>query len=120
VAQHATGSWVGDNAAMSSAGRPLDRLTAEDFRPLLAKRVSVLDERDALLVQAELVEVNALGTGAPDAPREPFSLVFRGPAAPALAQRIYRLVVDELGELDLFLVPIGLDGTGMRYEAVFG
>jgi hypothetical protein len=36
-----------------------------------------------------------------------------------LPQRIYRLEHDELGALDLFLVPIGRDDSGVRYEAVF-
>lgn len=67
-----------------------------------------------------LSEVNA-GTAQPNAPRvEPFSLVFTGPAAPILDQEIHRLEHDELGSLDIFLVPIGYDQAGsMRYEAVF-
>ena len=51
--------------------------------------------------------------------RTPFSLVFRSPAGAPLPQRIYRLQLEELGALDLFLVPIGPDETGMCYEAVF-
>ena len=51
--------------------------------------------------------------------RTPFSLIFRSPPATPLPQRIYRLQHDELGALDLFLVPIGPDETGMCYEAVF-
>jgi hypothetical protein len=45
--------------------------------------------------------------------------MFRGPTGPILPQRIYRLRHPVMGELDLFLVPIGPDGEGMRYEAVF-
>jgi hypothetical protein len=51
--------------------------------------------------------------------RAPFSVVFRGPMTPVLPQRIYRLVHDELGEFAMFLVPIGPDREGLRYEAVF-
>jgi uncharacterized protein DUF6916 len=51
--------------------------------------------------------------------RAPFSLVFRSPPGATLPQRIYRLQHDRLGALDLFLVPIGPDEEGMRYEAVF-
>lgn len=51
--------------------------------------------------------------------RAPFSLLFRGPMEPIMPQRIYTLEHPELGRFDLFLVPIGPDGTGMRYEAVF-
>lgn len=61
----------------------------------------------------------ALAGRDPAAPREPFSLVFRGPAEPALAQAIQPLRHPRLGTLALFLVPIGADGDGRRYEAVF-
>jgi len=59
------------------------------------------------------------GVGPDGTARNQFSLVFRGPVAPVLPQAIYRLVHAELGELDLFLVPIGPDAAGMRYEAAF-
>ncbi len=51
--------------------------------------------------------------------RAPFSAVFRGPAEPQLAQGIYTLDNETLGRLEIFLVPIGPDDEGMRYEAVF-
>lgn len=52
---------------------------------------------------------------------EPFSVYFLGPRSPVLPQRIYRVEHDQLGTLDLFLVPIGPDpkAGGMLYEAVF-
>jgi uncharacterized protein DUF6916 len=34
--------------------------------------------------------------------------------------RIHRVEHEELGALDVFLVPIGPDQAGMCYEAVFG
>jgi hypothetical protein len=34
-------------------------------------------------------------------------------------QGIYRLELPERGHAELFVVPIGPDGDGMRYEAVF-
>ena len=47
-------------------------------------------------------------------------LVFSGPATPVLAQATYALAHDELGPMDLFLVPIGHDVEGnVQYEAVF-
>jgi hypothetical protein len=54
--------------------------------------------------------------GAPRA--EPFTLEFVGPE-PALGQRIYELDHPELGPLEIFLVPIGVEEEGVRYEAVF-
>jgi hypothetical protein len=51
--------------------------------------------------------------------RTQFSLVFRGGPDPPLQQRIYCLEHEQLGALDLFLVPLGPDAAGQRYEAVF-
>jgi hypothetical protein len=52
---------------------------------------------------------------------QPFSAYFRGPRNPVLPQQIYRLEHAAMGDLELFLVPIGPDPTrgGMNYEAVF-
>jgi hypothetical protein len=51
--------------------------------------------------------------------REPFSIVFRGPGDVLLPQRIYRTEHDRIGSFELFLVPIGPDEKGLRYEAIF-
>jgi hypothetical protein len=51
--------------------------------------------------------------------RIPFSLTFRGPRDRVLPQRTYRFAHAALGEFPLFLVPIGPDSVGMRYEAAF-
>jgi hypothetical protein len=67
-----------------------------------------------------LVEATDLSRpGAPVRPRSPFSLVFRGPLSPVMPQRTYPLEHPALGRLEIFLVPIGPDASGMRYEAVF-
>jgi hypothetical protein len=71
-----------------------------------------------------LIEVSPLperspGTGTAPMTRAPFSLVFRGPKESVLSQRIYSFEHESLGELDIFIVPIGPDDEGMRYEAVF-
>jgi hypothetical protein len=70
----------------------------------------------------ELIEATDLSRGGTPPPnhRAPFSLVFRGPREPCLPQQTYQLEHDELGAFDLFVVPIGPDAHGMRYEAVFG
>jgi len=67
----------------------------------------------------ELIEVKSLGEKPDNDRREPFSLVFQGPPEPVLIQRIYTLQHDELGQLDLFLVPIGEESGQFFYEAVF-
>jgi hypothetical protein len=51
--------------------------------------------------------------------QEAFSLIFHGPAQPFMPQGTYRLHNEALGDLDLFLVPIGHGQDGYEYEAVF-
>jgi hypothetical protein len=50
---------------------------------------------------------------------ETFSIYFRGPSGAFLAQGIHKLKHEKLGELGIFLVPIGQDQDGFQYEAVF-
>jgi hypothetical protein len=65
-----------------------------------------------------LAEVKAAGETPPGYSRKPFSLFFRGDGPP-LEQQIYTLRNAALGEVDIFLVPIGQDADGVIYEAVF-
>jgi hypothetical protein len=50
---------------------------------------------------------------------ERFSLFFQGPGEFCLPQRIYRMEHEALGALDIFIVPIGIEGNRYQYEAVF-
>ena len=59
-------------------------------------------------------------SGPPSGGRQLFSLAFRGPRQPVLPQRVYTLANETLGSVEIFLVPIGPDEAGVRYEAVFG
>jgi hypothetical protein len=68
------------------------------------------------LIELELESVSALQS----TPRQQmFSILLRGPFEPVLEQRIYALEHDQLGTLDLFLVPVEQRPDGTRYEAVF-
>jgi hypothetical protein len=49
---------------------------------------------------------------------ESFSLLFEGPEDRPLPQGLFELSHQRLGTLEIFLVPVGVDGT-RRYEAVF-
>ncbi len=51
--------------------------------------------------------------------RAPFALVFRSESQVVLPQKIYRLNNSALGKLDIFLVPVGREVSGVVYEAVF-
>ncbi len=100
----------------------MDALTVETFAPKVGSTFRVVD--DAVTLDAELEAVEAADAGQAAAARaagqrQPFSIFLRGPVEPVLPQRIYRLEHDDLGALELFLVPIGQDARGTRYEAVF-
>ena len=97
--------------------RDLAALTAEDFEAVAGSDFTVVALAPDLL-QLRLAEVMLL----PERPgfRRPFSLRFRGPASPAMEQGIYRLGHTELGELEIFLVPIASNSDSMTYQAVFG
>ena len=51
--------------------------------------------------------------------QEVFSLFFHGPADSFVSQGIHKLKHSQLGELELFLVPVGRDKNGFQYEAAF-
>ena len=86
-------------------------LTEKAFKERQGETFS-LAEPVAGTVALRLDEVTTLG---PDG----FTLLFRGALPGWLPQRIYRLRHPALGELDIFLVPLGPDAGGFRYEAVF-
>jgi hypothetical protein len=95
--------------------RPLDPLTAEDFRPHLGTGFRLASGP----LGFELIEVTTLSQTRSPGVRAPFSLIFRAPSEPILQQGIQKLEHDEFGVVELFLVPLGPDEAGMRYEAVF-
>lgn len=49
----------------------------------------------------------------------PFSLLFRGPTAPVLGQGMHDLDNPNLSLPGIFLVPLGPEGDGQLYQAVF-
>jgi hypothetical protein len=87
-------------------------LTLADFIPHLHTRFKVADKDDDEL---ELTSA----TDRSNAQLVQFSLIFTGVASPYLPQGVYELTHPRMGNLELFLVPVGPDLTGMRYEAVF-
>jgi uncharacterized protein DUF6916 len=71
-------------------------------------------------IELELVEVKGYHNKAEEqGGMERFSVFFSGPADVQLRQRTYPLVHEQMGEFDIFLVPIGRSEQGFRYEAVF-
>ena len=67
-------------------------------------------------VELELVEVTELKVY----PRqEEFTLTFRGPLNQFLDQGVRPFRHDQMGEFELFIVPVKQDAEGFYYEAVF-
>jgi len=96
----------------------LETATMETFTPHIGQIFRfVVDEQSQLITK--LTEVTPWGPGAAaNRPRMPFSLIFHSLPDTYLPQQIYRVESDVLEPLELFLVCIGPDERGMRYEAV--
>jgi len=72
---------------------------------------------DSATLAFELTAATPLDAQAPHDSR--FSLILRGPLQPALDQATYTFRHAQLGELTIFIVPVGCDAAGMSYQAVF-
>jgi hypothetical protein len=97
----------------TSADR-LDTLTINSFAGRVGERFVLEDEPQGYELVLSACEPRGQGPT-----REAFSLLFVGPGDRVFPQRIYRLRHTELGVLELFLVPVGNDAGGTRYEAMF-
>lgn len=93
-------------------------LVYEDFADKIGEPFAL---REAGVPDMSLRLTEAAPLKSPSLPgvRPPFTLVFVAEDARVLPQKIYRLEHVALGALDVFLVPIGKDATGVSYEAVF-
>ena len=96
----------------------LEKLTFEEMNALVGTTFGVeIDGHSIDLTLARAGKV--MESEAARLPRHPFSLFFTGPAAPFLPQKTYRLHHEQLGTLEIFLVPVGKFADGFQYEAVF-
>lgn len=92
-----------------------DTLTHDRFHALLNEKVQLcLGE---LELSATIDEISARNRHG-DAERDPFSVVFITDSDENHGQQIYTMKHAELGEMELFLVPLGPKGDGMSYEAI--
>jgi len=101
----------------------LETFTPDSFQEHVGSRFRLQIEGQEPL-ELELFEISRYEDN-PDyaARKQPFSLLFLGPARPILPQGIYPVEHPGVGRMEIFLVPIGPDPTGkqkgMRYEAAF-
>jgi hypothetical protein len=88
------------------------RVTIQDFLPYLHSRFSIGHSETGDVELTAVTDHSCPGL-------EQFSLIFTGKASPWMPQGTYKVFHPEMPECELFLVPIGPDTEGMRYEAVF-
>lgn len=109
-------------SAIDDLDEKLEAITGpDDFAACVGTKFR-LPAADGGGAELELVSARSLGPNAPryNERREPFTLLFRAPSPQFyLPQSIYRLEHKLLGALEIFLVPIGPDDRGMRFEAIF-
>lgn len=97
----------------------MDALSLADFAPYL-KQLFHIRLGSEETYSLELVEAAELGSPPTPGLRKPFSLIFTNPDKTSyLPQRIYCLEHEKLGSLDVFIVPLGPDASGMRYQVIF-
>ena len=88
----------------------------EDFQSCLEQSFLLQHgDYEETLTLVEVVRLN----NAHAAGREPFSIVFQSANQEPIEQKTYRLTNEQLGDLDVFIVPIEQNESGVRYEAVF-
>lgn len=92
-----------------------DLLHKSDFEPYVNQTFTVrsplVGDQDVIL--AELSEKNYPG-------QECFSVFFRGPKQPLMQQMIYTLSHPQMGDTELFLVPVQYPKQdGIYYQAAF-
>lgn len=95
----------------------LDTLTVDRWRECLGQNFRARLGQDAG-IDLKLTSATPLGAES-GYQRQPYSLMFDGPLTPLLPQAIYPLQNESMGELGIFLVPLGPQGQAMRYEAIF-
>ena len=89
----------------------------DDFKGCLDQSFAL--ELEGSIYPLTLISADKLNSSATVDGREAFSIVFRGERSLKLEQKIYRISHNTMGDMELFIVPIGPDDKGMRYEAVF-
>jgi hypothetical protein len=104
------------DARSQDFARMLDRLSLEDFLPLVGTEVEVSAFGHG--ARMKLREATAIRSPSPRA-TPPFQLVLSAPATWRMPQGMFRLAHPKLGDIEMFAVPIGPDGDSFCYEIVF-
>lgn len=93
-----------------------DTFTFEQFQRFENDTVEL--RVNGLTLSATIVEVTAMPKHG-DAQRTPFSIILVSDDNENHGQQMYTMVHSTIGDVELFLVPLGPKDSGMSYEAVF-
>lgn len=99
---------------MSSAV-DIGKLTAQDFEPRLNETFRLRHAEGELALKLHEVQRLAHARRAGGG----FSLIFVSAPAPSFRQSIYPLLHDDMGTMEIFLVPLGPGEDGNAYQAIF-
>lgn len=97
----------------------LDQLTVETFEPHVGSSFWVEFPNGAKVELRLTRAAKVMESEAARLERHPFSLFFEGPKSFMLRQHTYHITHEQLGALDIFIVPVGQDANSYQYEAVF-
>lgn len=95
----------------------LETLTIDDFKDRVGETFTA-GAGEGRVLTLTLTSVDELEPG-PDAERKPFSLEFKDEAHDHVPQQTVAIEHAQIGKFDLFVVPLGPEADGMRYEAIF-
>ena len=95
----------------------IPKFSLEVFAPHIGSTFDVVDHATSATITSLTLTETVSVPG--DARYEQFSVRWQGTVDAVLPQGTYHLVHPFMGELDLFLVPIGRDAQNLRYESAF-
>ena len=94
----------------------LEEIDHTTFESLVGETVDL--QAGDVKFQADIESVSLLKQN-PDLVRQPFTVELQAHESISHRQQMYELSHPDLGELDLFIVPVGPGERGMCYEIVF-
>ena len=102
-----------------------EKKTRAMFEPCLGTKFAIHafsgegEDQVKVAIELELVEATELPPSSTNPKhnlrQDPFSLIFEGPKDALLEQGTYTFQHDQLGELEMFMVPVGV----AEYEVIF-
>jgi hypothetical protein len=94
----------------------LEGINHQSFESIIGESVELGFGEISFLAKVESV---SLLQSSEKADRQPFSVVLQSQDSENHGQQTYQLSHPALGNLSLFMVPIGMNETGIRYEIIF-